>query len=113
MLETASPPTFYIPPEDVIWDALVTTPGSSVCEWKGAARYWALTIAPRTPVAWDYPRPRARFDMLKEHLCFYPGRIDCFVDGESVQPQPGNFYGGWITQDIAGPYKGEPGTGHW
>lgn len=113
VLETASPPTFYIPPGDVARDALVAAPGHSVCEWKGAARYWALTGEPRTPVAWDYPRPRARFELLKGYICFYPGRIDCFIDGERVQPQPGGFYGGWITKDVVGPFKGEPGTGHW
>lgn len=113
LLETASPPTYYVPPADVEWDYLVESPGSSVCEWKGAARYWALAAIPALPVAWDYPRPRARFEMLKAYVAFYPGRIDCFVDEERVAPQPGHFYGGWITSDVVGPFKGEPGTGHW
>lgn len=113
LMETASPPTFYIPPEDIAWNQLVETPGSSVCEWKGAARYWALKGKEDLPVAWDYPRPRARFELLKSYVSFYPGRIECYVDEERVQPQPGRFYGGWITADVVGPFKGEPGTGHW
>ncbi len=113
VLETASPPTFYIPPDDIARDALIETAGSSVCEWKGAARYWALASDPATPVGWDYPRPRARFDMLAGYFSFYPARLSCFVDDERVQPQPGRFYGGWITADVVGPFKGEPGTGHW
>lgn len=113
LMETASPPTFYIPPEDISWELLVETEGSSVCEWKGAARYWALAREPRLPIAWDYQRPRARFNVLKNHVSFYPGRIECHVDGERVKPQPGRFYGGWITDDVVGPFKGEPGTGHW
>jgi uncharacterized protein (DUF427 family) len=113
LMETASPPTFYIPPDEVDWSCLAETQGHSVCEWKGAARYWTLSRKAGMPVAWDYPRPRARFDRLKQFLSFYPGRIECYVDGERVEPQPGGFYGGWITTDVVGPFKGEPGTGHW
>ena len=113
IMETASPPTFYIPPVDVNTEVLVPASGSSVCEWKGAARYWALASDPSKPIGWSYPRPRARFDMIKGHFSFYPGRIECLVDGERVRPQPGHFYGGWITDDVVGPFKGEPGTGHW
>ena len=113
VLETASPPTFYLPPDDVAVDRLTPSPGSSVCEWKGAARYWALATDPDVPVAWDYPRPRARFEAIKEYVAFYPGRVACFVDGERVRAQPGRFYGGWVTDDVVGPFKGEPGTGHW
>ena len=113
LLETASPPTFYLPPDDVDWRQLVATPGSSICEWKGAAEYFALPDEPDVPVAWRYPRPRPRFDSLKDFVSFYPGRVTCFVDGERVKPQPGRFYGGWITADVVGPFKGEPGTGHW
>jgi uncharacterized protein (DUF427 family) len=111
--ETASPPTFYIPPADVALDRLVPVAGSSVCEWKGAAAYLALAGAPDMPVAWRYPRPRPRFDAIRDYVAFYPGRIACFVAGERALPQPGRFYGGWITADVAGPFKGEPGTGHW
>ncbi len=113
VMETASPPTFYIPPDDVEMALIVHAAGESVCEWKGAAIYWALASDAETPIAWSYPRPRARFDAIKNYLSFYPGRVACYVDGERVTPQPGRFYGGWITADVVGPFKGEPGTGHW
>ena len=113
LLETASPPSFYVPPDAVEWQHLVESADRSVCEWKGAARYWALSSNPDVPVAWDYPRPRARYNVLKNYVSFYPGRVACFVDSERVLPQPGRFYGGWITSDVVGPFKGEPGTGHW
>ena len=113
VLETASPPTFYLPPDAVEWDLLVRCDGRSICEWKGAARYWALGTEPDLPVGWSYPRPRPRFDLIRDFVSFYPGRVACRVDGERVAPQPGRFYGGWITSDVVGPFKGEPGTGHW
>jgi uncharacterized protein (DUF427 family) len=114
VLETASPPTFYLPFASVDFTLLQEVPGSSWCEWKGAARYWALVSGSSDrPVAWDYPKPRARFLRLRGHLSFYPGRVDCFVDDRRVEPQPGGFYGGWITPEIVGPFKGDPGTGHW
>ncbi len=91
----------------------MSTPGNSVCEWKGFAVYWALAVSPAAPVAWSYPRPRARFSKLKDYVAFYPGRVACFVAGERAQPQAGRFYGGWITAEVVGPFKGEPGTGHW
>lgn len=112
--ETASPPTFYIPPAHVDWSLLTEVDGGSYCEWKGTARYWGLAAAPAgLPVGWTYPRPRPAFEKLKDFICFYPGRVECRVDGERVRPQPGRFYGGWITDDITGPFKGDPGTGHW
>ena len=113
LLETASPPTWYLPPEDVDMRRLVSVGGGSVCEWKGAAGYWALADASEEPVGWSYPRPRPPYDKLKGFLSFYPGRIECFVDGERVRPQAGGFYGGWITAEVVGPFKGDPGTGHW
>ncbi len=113
IMETASPPTFYVPPEDVDLDMLVRLTGSTICEWKGAASYWAVATDINQPVAWSYERPRARFEMIRGFLAFYPGRVECFIDNERVQPQPGRFYGGWITREICGPFKGEPGTGHW
>ncbi|MDJ0749052.1 MAG: DUF427 domain-containing protein [Woeseiaceae bacterium] len=113
IMETASPPTFYVPPDDVDLDMLVRLTGSTICEWKGAASYWAVATDTNQPVAWSYERPRARFEMIRGFLAFYPGRVECFIDSERVQPQPGRFYGGWITSDICGPFKGEPGTGHW
>jgi uncharacterized protein (DUF427 family) len=114
VLETASPPTFYIPKKDIDWSQLRELPGHSFCEWKGLASYWALASQPAgLPVAWWYADPNPDFEMLREHTAFYPGRITCFVDKERVRPQPGKFYGGWITNDIVGPCKGEPGTEHW
>ncbi len=114
VLETASPPTFYLPFDSVDFLLLTEVSGSSWCEWKGAARYWALSSdSGGRPVAWDYPKPRARFLRIRDHLSFYPGRVDCFVDGQRVEPQPGGFYGGWITPEIVGPFKGDPGTGQW
>ncbi len=115
VLETASPPTFYLPAGDVAMTLLQPAPGSSYCEWKGAASYFALADdnARGQVVAWSYPRPTGAFAGLAGYLSFYPGRVQCRVDGEVVRPQPGGFYGGWITDEIIGPSKGEPGTGHW
>ncbi len=113
VLETASPPTFYLPPTDVDTERLVVVSGSSMCEWKGQARYWALAAEPGEVIAWDYPDPFPEFERLAGYVSFYPGRIRCTVDGEVVRPQPGGFYGGWITDEIVGPVKGEPGTGGW
>ncbi len=114
VMETASPPGFYIPEEDIAWTQLKHAPGSSVCEWKGVAQYWALASDnKKRPVGWSYPDPIPEFEMLRGYVSFYPGRVECYVDGERVRPQPGEFYGGWITDDIVGPWKGEPGTGHW
>ena len=114
VLETASPPTFYLPPDSVVWSQLVQAEGSSFCEWKGAATYWALANDPQgAMVGWSYENPSDRFAAIKGHLSFYPRLLVCKVDGERVQPQPGGFYGGWITSKVTGPFKGEPGTGHW
>jgi uncharacterized protein (DUF427 family) len=114
VLETASPPTFYLPPEDVNWNLLVPDPGSSSCEWKGRAAYWALASNPEQgAVGWSYPEPTPAFRSILDHVSFYPGKVECFVGGERVRPQPGTFYGGWVTSEIVGPFKGEPGTGDW
>lgn len=113
LCETASPPQFYIPIYDIDMPQLIETPGASYCEWKGRARYWSLQSAPEQVVGWDYPDVSRRYQQLANHLAFYPGRLDCSVDGEAVVPQPGEFYGGWITPELVGPFKGDPGTGHW
>ena len=115
VLETASPPTFYIPPDDIRMDMLFDGNGTSYCEWKGAARYWSLKLQDRVleNIAWDYDSPNPAFAIIAGYVSFYPGRIECLVDGERVRPQPGGFYGGWLTDDIAGPVKGPPGTSHW
>lgn len=113
VLETASPPTFYLPPDDVKRDRLLVVQGSSMCEWKGQARYWALKEDHGQVIAWDYPDPFPEFQRLAGYVSFYPGRIRCSVDGEVVRPQPGGFYGGWVTDEIVGPLKGAPGTEGW
>ncbi len=114
VLETASPPTFYIPPEDVQWERLTATAGSSVCEWKGVASYWVLASNPSGPaVAWSYAQPHFRFETLRGYASFYPALVECYVDAERARPQPGGFYGGWITSELVGPFKGAAGTSHW
>ncbi|MFO7549171.1 MAG: DUF427 domain-containing protein [Acidimicrobiia bacterium] len=116
VLETSHPPGFYLPPDDVRLDLLFDEPGTSVCEWKGVARYHGIRaggqIAHRA--AWSYPEPRPGFESIAGFPAFYPGRVDrCLVDGVQVTPQAGGFYGGWITPDVVGPFKGEPGTTGW
>lgn len=112
--ETASPPTYYMPPEDISFERLIALPRrSSLCEWKGKAKYWALASFPDRAIAWSYPAPFEPYAELRDHLAFYPQYLDCFVNDERVVPQPGGFYAGWITKDLCGPFKGEPGTGHW
>ncbi len=115
VLETASPPTFYLPWADVTPGVLVPAGGASWCEWKGAASYWSLATddARVEQVAWAYPQANTAFARLRDHVAFYPSRVECFVAGERVQPQPGRFYGGWITREVVGPFKGEPGTSGW
>ena len=109
VLETASPPTFYIPPEDVNTSKLVRSNNSSRCEWKGEATYWHLKTDQRVinNIAWTYQQPYEEFEEIEEYFAFYPGKLDCFVDEKKVKAQPGGFYGGWITPEIVGPVKGE------
>lgn len=116
VLETASPPTFYLPPDDVDPLRLTPAPGHSHCEWKGRASYWNVLPEHADPlhaVAWNYSHPAANFAALAGWFSFYPAQLHCEVDGERVRPQPGGFYGGWVTREIAGPMKGGPGTGDW
>ena len=113
VMETASPPTFYVPRADINFELLVPLTDTTYCEWKGTASYWALAGDPAEPVGWSYEQPRPRFDVIKEYLEFYPGRLDCRLGGELVKTQADRFYGGWITSEVLGPFKGEPGTGHW
>jgi len=116
ILETSHPPTWYIPTEDIDMDALRSRAGASVCEWKGAASYADIVVgdAVSRDAAWSYPTPAPRYAILGDHIAFYAGRVDhVTVDGELVRPQPGGFYGGWITDDVVGPFKGDPGTRGW
>lgn len=114
--ETASPPTYYIPGEDVRRDLLEQSPHHTFCEWKGVARYWSVRVAGHfvADVAWDYPQPDRAFASLKDHFAFFAGRVDaCYVGAVRVAPQPGGFYGGWVTPNLLGPFKGEPETEGW
>ena len=86
---------------------------TSLCEWKGSANYWALKIAPEQVIGWSYKNPFPPFEALKDFIAFYPQHLRCFVSDEQVRPQPGQFYAGWITKNLTGPFKGESGTGHW
>jgi uncharacterized protein (DUF427 family) len=112
VLETGGPPTYYLPKQDVSLDDLRPSADRSWCEWKGEAHYWKLAIGGNgdEPVAWSYPAPFSDFDVLRDHFSFYPGRVECRVGATRVLAQPGGFYGGWITPDLVGPFKGEPGT---
>ncbi|HYH93196.1 MAG TPA: DUF427 domain-containing protein [Candidatus Saccharimonadales bacterium] len=116
VLETSHPPSFYLPPDDVRLDLLVPGRGGSVCEWKGEARYRTLVLGERRieDVAWTYADPRPGFDAIRDHLAFYPGKVDeAWVGGELAKPQAGGFYGGWITARLRGPFKGDPSTLGW
>ena len=114
VLETASPPTFYIPKEDVAIEMLKQSPGSSFCEWKGAATYWSFAGGqPVANIGWSYEAPSESFQSIAGYLSFYPALAECLVAGETARPQPGGFYGGWITSELVGPFKGEPGTSGW
>ena len=115
-LETSHPPSFYIPPGDIAAGVLRAAGGGSFCEWKGHALYWDVVlddaVLPR--VGWSYPDPTPAFAMLRDHVAFYAAPFDrCTVDGAIVVPQPGDFYGGWITPDVVGPFKGVPGSRFW
>ena len=116
VLETSHPPTYYIPPEDVDPSILSRSANRSFCEFKGLATYYNLIDGDRRSVdaAWSYPEPMPSFVSLRDHIAFYPSRVEaCFIDGERVVAQEGDFYGGWITQAIVGPFKGGSGTWGW
>ena len=116
VLETSHPPSYYIPPADIKMEYLQMTPQSSFCEWKGSAGYYTIRVGDKEVynAAWFYPKPTPAFESIKNYVAFYAHLMDkCYVNDEEVQPQPGNFYGGWITSDIVGPFKGAPGTWGW
>lgn len=116
VLETSHPPVYYIPPADIRMEYLVPSDRTTFCEWKGQGAYYHVVVGDKQllDVAWYYPTPTAAFATLKDHVAFYPRPMDaCYIDGEKVQPQTGEFYGGWITSDIVGPFKGEPGSWGW
>ena len=122
VLETSHPPVYYIPPSDIRMEFLKPVAGRrSFCEFKGSARYWSVDVSAENSAAsmaesaaWSYENPMPKFAALAGHLAFYASRVsECYVDDERVAAQPGDFYGGWITSDIAGPFKGGPGTMGW
>lgn len=117
LLETSHPPTYYLPQSDIAMHLLRPAPQRrSFCEFKGVATYWNLNLGDVLieDVAWSYAAPTTPYASLKDHLAFYASKLDtCTVDGETVIPQPGDFYGGWITSHVTGPFKGAPGTLGW
>ena len=116
VLETSHPPTYYLPPGAFGLGVLQRAGGASVCEWKGVASYWDLRVGDRVAAsaAWSYETPNPTFAPIRSHLAIYPTAVDeCRVDGEVVRPQPGRFYGGWVTDAIVGPFKGGPGSQGW
>ncbi len=116
VLETSHPPVYYIPKEDIQNQYLEKNSRTSLCEFKGVATYWDIRMEDRIVpnAAWSYENPVPDFLPITGHLAFYAEKMDaCYVNGEMVKPQEGNFYGGWITKNIRGPFKGSPGTKHW
>ncbi len=116
VLETSHPPVYYVPRADILANALEPSPGDSWCEFKGRARYLSVrggnSVAERS--AWYYPNPSSGFEALAGAVALYPAAMDeCTVDGEVVTAQEGDFYGGWITSRVVGPFKGAPGTWGW
>jgi uncharacterized protein (DUF427 family) len=115
LLETASPPTFYLPPDDVRRECFEIGSEGSRCEWKGVASYWSV-IVPDGRVdggAWSYENPLPGYERIRGCVSFYPLLVACTVDSMPVVAQPGRFYGGWVTPELVGPFKGEPGSDGW
>jgi len=116
VLETSHPPALYVPPEDVAAGVLAPVARATVCEFKGSATYFDVRAGDRVEraAAWTYRAPRPGYEALRDHVAFYPGRMDaCWLDDERVRAQEGDFYGGWITADVTGPFKGGRGTAGW
>ena len=116
VLETSHPPVYYFPPEDVRTELLSKAAGASFCEWKGSAGYYDLKVGEKTVknAGCFYREPSRNFAEIKDYIAFYPSKMDaCFVNDELVETQEGDFYGGWITKDIVGPFKGGAGTWGW
>lgn len=114
VLETAGAPTYYFPAEDVVADMLVDLPGQTTCEWKGFATSFALAgQADSCAVGWRYDITFPEFSSIRHWSAFYPGVLSCYIGDEQVQPQPGGYYGGWVTGNLMGPIKGEPNSHDW
>lgn len=116
VLETSHPPVYYLPPSAFTGCGLEPASGRSFCEWKGEARYWTIRAGDKGAerAAWSYPDPAPAYAAIRDHLAVYAGAMEqCFVGDEAVTPQPGGFYGGWITRNLKGPFKGAPGSMGW
>ena len=120
VLETSHPPNYYFPPDDIVLGAVERSKGASFCEWKGRAHYSTViggqagAQQSEPEAAWGYDEPSAAFEAIRGYVAFYASRMDaCVVDDELAVPQPGGFYGGWITHDVVGPFKGGPGSRGW
>ncbi len=115
VLQTGQPPNYYFPPEDVNAAFLVPRFGTTTCEWKGEASYFSIFMEEdQLPMgAWYYPAPTPNYVQIQGYVALYPQYLDCFVDGQKADAQEGDFYGGWITDDVVGPFKGEAGTENW
>lgn len=116
VLETSHPPVFYLPPDSIVPGVLTPSGTTSFCEFKGTATYFTVSMKGQTVVdgAWAYDDPLPGYEPMAGYVSFYPARMEvCLLDGEYVEGQPGGFYGGWITSDVVGPFKGGPGTAGW
>jgi uncharacterized protein (DUF427 family) len=117
ILETSHPPVYYFPPEDVkLAQYFTASARATFCEWKGSASYYSISVGDKSipNAAWYYARPAHPYEALAGYVAVYPGKMEaCYVDGERVQAQEGDFYGGWITREIVGPFKGGPGSQGW
>lgn len=116
VLETSHAPVYYIPPEDVRREFLLPSARKTFCEFKGTALYWTVRVGDREAknAAWSYPSPNGAYEAIRDYFAFYAAPMDaCYVDNDRIKPQPGGFYGGWITSDIRGPFKGDRGTEDW
>ncbi len=116
VLETSSPPVYYFPPQHVQREFLEPTSRTTLCEWKGLAKYWTIRVADQVAerAAWSYPHPDPSYEAIRDYVAFYPSKMEaCYVGEQRAVPQTGDFYGGWITPEIVGPFKGDPGTEDW
>lgn len=116
VLETSHPPAYYMPQADIDMSAFTSTSRRTFCEFKGGASYWTIEVDGKKAenAGWSYANPSPGFENIKDYICVYASKMEaCFVDEEEVQAQAGDFYGGWITSDIVGPFKGGPGTWGW
>lgn len=116
VLETSHPPVYYLPPADLRMECFSRTSRRTFCEFKGNATYWTIRVGNHEAVdaAWSYESPSEEFETIQNYIAVYPSRMDaCYINGEQVQAQAGDFYGGWITSQIVGPFKGSAGTWGW